>query len=86
MQTKEDAEVASVEGGFKTAGDSVLIDREEGGMDAMRKKGRKIVAVITRTELYAVAVAIGKTNLKTFEKMVKRIEVGKKNNLIKNKK
>lgn len=77
-QTKDDAEKEMLAGGFEVAGHAVVVDREEGGVDEMQEEGRKIVAAITATELFAVALIRGAVREEVFDKIMKNINDGKR--------
>lgn len=70
--TKIAGEETMENGGFEVAGQAVVYDREEGGMDEMIASGRKIVAGITATEVFAVASTEGESQRSSYKKIVRK--------------
>jgi len=76
--TKEIAEEVLTEGGFGVAGHAVVYDREEGGVEDMRDEGRTIVAGLTATQLFAVALRMGKVSDEVYDTIMGKIIAGKR--------
>lgn len=76
--TKDEVEAELVKNGFGVSGHAVVYDREEGGMEDMRDEGRNIVAGLTATQLFAVALEMGKVSVEVYDTIMGKIIAGKK--------
>ena len=76
--TKDEAEAELVRNGFGVSGHAVVYDREEGGMEDMRDEGRNIVAGLTATQLFAVALLMGKVSGEVYDTIMGKINDGKR--------
>lgn len=72
--TKDAAEDALRAGGYNVAGHAVVLDREEGGVGEMHNAGKKIVAGINATQLFAVALTRGVIREDVYEKIMNNIK------------
>lgn len=73
--TKLDAEAVLDEAGLNVGGHVVVVDRQEGGMNEMRKQGKNIVAGVTATQIFSFALINRMTDQKAYERAMSNIKV-----------
>ncbi|MEX2013130.1 MAG: phosphoribosyltransferase family protein [Candidatus Levyibacteriota bacterium] len=73
-KTKDDAGDALTAAGLEVAGFGVVYDRQEGGVDQMKRKGKKIFAAVNASQVFAVALMMGKINELTHARLMESIE------------
>lgn len=69
--TKVSAETAMEDDGFEIAGHAVVFDREEGGIQEMEAMGKKVVAGLTATQVFAHACLEGGIDSSIYKRIIR---------------
>ncbi len=72
--TKIDEETLLSESGYMVGGHIVVVDRQEGGMQEMRKKGSNIVAGISATQIFSFALANNMIDKEAYQRVIGNIK------------